>query len=441
MKRDIDIALKNWKNSKIRQPLLLRGARQVGKTYSVKQFGKNNFGNFVVVNFEENSDFIQCFDNFNPQTIIEKISILTNQDIIPGKTLLFLDEIQDCPQAISSLRYFYENMPDLHVIGAGSLVEFALKSENFRMPVGRIQSIFMHPLSFSEFLNALNHTKLNEYLCSVTVAEGIAPAITQKLEELLKLYFLIGGMPKPVDAYCKKISLNEIMILQNNLIRSYEDDFAKYASTAQHKYLKEVWLSAPAMVGKRYKYSNVNSDIQSKYLKEALNLLCDAFCIINVPHSAGNGVPLASEVNPKKFKILLLDIGLMQRALRLDHTILLKNEILQINMGSVAEQFVGQELIASDYNEGKGNLFFWVRDAKSSNAEIDFLINIKNTVFPVEVKAGTTGTLKSLRLFLDEHSQSNIGIRFSMQELSFHDNILSVPLFMVNQLERLLGEL
>ncbi len=437
MQRDISVFLRKWKNSKVRQPLLIRGARQTGKTYSVRQFGKANFENCVEINFEEKPEFGQCFDNYDPKSIIEKISILSNESINPGKTLLFLDEIQDYPSVISSLRYFYEKMPGLHVIGAGSLIEFALKSENFKMPVGRIQSIYMYPLSFGEFLDALNQSKLREYINTINLSDKFESIFEDKLIELLRLYFILGGMPKIVDSYVNSVEMNEIMHLQTGLLKTYEDDFAKYSKTSNHKYLREVFLSAPAMVGKRYKYSQVNNDIQSRYLKEALNLLCDTMCVSKIVHTAANGVPLEAETNDNKFKILHLDIGLMQRALRLEHSILINNNLMQVNTGSIAEQYVGQELIATENRYEKNRLFFWVRDAKSSNAEIDYITVVKNIPVPIEVKAGKTGSLKSMRLFLKEHPNTSFGIRFSLHEFSFHDQILSIPLFMVDQLKRL----
>ncbi len=437
MKRDISIFLNKWKHSKVRQPLLIRGARQVGKTFSIMQFGKDNFENCVAINFEEKPEFGKCFDNLNPKLIIEKISILSNESIRPGKTLLFFDEIQDYPLVISSLRYFYEKMPDLHVIGAGSLIEFALKSEKFKMPVGRIQSIYMYPLSFCEFLDAINQSKLRGYINTINLNDKIESIFENRLTELLRLYFILGGMPKIVESYVNSVEMNEIMHLQTALLKTYEEDFAKYSKTSNHKYLREVFLTAPAMVGKRYKYSQINNLIPSRYLKEALNLLCDTMCISKIVHTAADGVPFEAEKNDKKFKILHLDIGLMQRALRLEHSILFNNNLMQINSGSIAEQYVGQELIALENQYENNKLFFWARDAKSSNAEIDYMAMVENIPVPVEVKAGKTGSLKSMRLFLNEHPNSNFGIRFSLREFSFHDQILSIPLFMVSQLKRL----
>jgi len=346
MERKIDTVLNEWKRSPLRQPLLIRGARQVGKTYAVTAFGKARFENLVSVNFEELSELAGCFSEFNPKTIIDRLSIITRRIIQPGNTLLFLDEIQECPRAITSLRYFYEKMPELHVIGAGSLIEFALQSKNFRMPVGRIQSLFMFPLSFDEFLKAIGEERICKYLNTITPKTGIDPAIKGRLENLIRSFLLIGGMPASVRAFADNISMEEIRRLQLGLIRTYAADFAKYASTAKHKYLKQVYASAPRMVGQRYKYSGVNPDIESKFLKDALQLLCEAMCLTKICHSSGTGLPLAASVNEKKFKLACLDVGMMQNSLGIQTPIALDMPVMQINAGSVAEQFVAQELLA-----------------------------------------------------------------------------------------------
>ena len=276
MERTIDPNLEQWKNSRVRQPLLIRGARQVGKTYSVTDFGKRAFENTVTVNFEERPELSRCFSDFDPKGIIDRLSILTHEPIRPGKTLLFLDEIQECPKAITALRYFYEKLPELHVIGAGSLIEFVLRAEDFRMPVGRVQSMYMYPMSFGEFLMAVGEERLLNHIRKVDLKSGIAPVFVTRLEQLFRQYLLVGGMPSVVNAFRKAVLMDELQRLQSGLIRTYADDFAKYASTAKHKYLKEVYVGAPKMVGRRYKYSHVNPNIEAKFLKEAIGLLCDA---------------------------------------------------------------------------------------------------------------------------------------------------------------------
>ena len=436
MKRAIDQILKQWKDSRFRQPLLVRGARQVGKTYSVTEFGRTAFENTVSVNFEEHPELSRCFSDFDPKGIIDRLSILTRMTISPGRTLLFLDEIQECPKAIISLRYFLEKMPELHVIGAGSLIEFALRAEDFRIPVGRVQSVYMYPMSFGEFLIAVGEERLLDYIYTVDLRIGMEQVFATRLEQLLRQYLLVGGMPGVVNAFENKVLMEELQRLQSGLIRTYTDDFAKYASTAKHKYLQEVYSSAPQMAGRRYRYSHVNPGIEAKFLKEALGLLCDARCLSKVCQASGAGVPLAT-TNERKFKIAFLDVGLMQNALGVRDSIILNNSIMQINAGSITEQYVAQELLACADPYSDKKLHFWAREARGSSAEVDFLIAIEGMPIPVEVKAGARGSLKSLRIFLKEYPKTLLGVRYSMHELSYFDQILSIPLYMISQTERL----
>jgi len=242
LKRKIDQKLVQWEKSRSRRPLLVRGARQVGKTYSITQFGKNQFGNCVTINFEERPELARCFDTLIVDEILERIGILTESEIKPGETLLFLDEIQECPSAIIALRYFYEKLPKLHVIGACSLVEMAFKSEKFRMPVGRISSLFMEPLSFTEFLEAIGRIKLKGYLEHVEMETGVDPIYRPELELALRKYLMIGGMPGIVAAYVEHGPPEEIKLMQSDILQTYQVDFAKYASTSKHKYLKDVYI-------------------------------------------------------------------------------------------------------------------------------------------------------------------------------------------------------
>ncbi|MBW2169383.1 MAG: ATP-binding protein [Deltaproteobacteria bacterium] len=436
LKRKIDQKLVQWKKSRSRRPLLIRGARQVGKTYSVTQFGKKQFGNCVNINFEERPEFAKCFDTLIVDEILERIAILTDSEIKPGETLLFLDEIQECPSAIIGLRYFYEKLPELHVIGAGSLVEMAFKSENFRMPVGRISSLFMEPLSFTEFLEAIGRIKLKGYLEHVEMETGVDPIYRPELELALRKYLMIGGMPGIVAAYVENGPPEEIKLMQTDILQTYHVDFAKYASTAKHKYLKDVFQTAPRLIGNQCKYVHINPHVQSRDLKEALTLLTEAKCLYQVFHSAGQGIPLESQINPKKFKLLFLDVGIMQRALGLDSVIMLEEDLMTVNRGNVMEQFAGQQLLAAMDPFEERRIHFWAREKKSSQAEVDFLTTYKGMVFPMEVKSGKSGTLKSLRLFLEEHPGTPFGIRFSMNELSWYDRILSIPLYMAEYWRR-----
>ncbi len=441
LKRQIDAELQKWYISSIRRPLLVRGARQVGKTFSIQQFGATSFENCVTINFEERPEYAECFRTLDTAEILEKISILASREINPGKTLLFLDEIQECPRAITALRYFFEKLPMLHVIAAGSLLEFIFNSPDFRMPVGRVSSLFMYPLSFSEYLEGVGQHKLNQYLLGIDLNAPPEPVFREELTKHLRKYMIVGGMPEIVSKYESGISTEEMKALQASLLQTYQADFAKYGSTAQHKYLKEVFSAVPRLIGDRCKYSNINPDAQSRDLKNAIGLLRDAKCIYTVCHSSGQGLPLESQVNRRKFKLLFMDLGLMQQALGLDSQLMFEKDILSIHRGAVAEQYIGQQLIASTTSYDEGRLYFWARDSRNSRAEVDYLVTKGADILPVEVKGGKTGRLKSLRLFLDEHANSPLGIRFSQHELSWENPILSIPLYLAEHWKRLAGKI
>lgn len=418
-------------------PLLLRGARQVGKTFTVETFGQTYFTNTLTINFERQREYLACFaDSLDPKNILTAIKLISRESIIPGKTLLFLDEIQECPRAIMSLRYFKEMMPELHVIGAGSLLEFALNQTGFRMPVGRVQSLYLKPLSFREFLGALGYQELDNYLSTTELNTKINPAIEQHLHTLLHQYFSIGGMPAIVKCFMETQDWRQCQILQSSLLSTYRDDFSKYAKTSQHKYLQRLLEQAPSMCGQHFRYSKVDPDMQSRELKSALEALQYAGIIYKVHQTNAAGLPLNAQLKEKKFKLLFLDIGLVKASQMLDVELLQQKDLLLINRGMLAEQFVEQELLAYMDPYLPQPLYYWEREKKGSEAEVDYVMNINDKIIPIEVKAGKTGSLRSLQLFLTE-KQQKIGLRLSMQPLSFHDRILSVPLYMLCELRRL----
>lgn len=440
MKRDIEKDLFKWKEQKDRLPLLLRGARQVGKSYTIEYFGKKAFKNLVVVNFEFQPELKECFSTLDPTEIINKLQLIIGVKIEEENTLLFFDEIQECPNAITSLRYFKEKRERIAVIGAGSLMEFALKSPDFRMPVGRLQFLYLEPLSFGEFLSVSGNQQLRDYLGGVRLDSDFDEAVHRRLLELLRLYFILGGMPAVVKNYIENKDLLNCQRIQNSLLQTYRNDFGKYAKLSEYKYLQKVFDISPRLVGNRIKYSNIDPDSKSVDLKKALNLLILAGIIKQVYATSASGVPLGAQVNELKFKINFLDVGLMQNACGLEADLVMAKDLMQINSGAVTEQFIGQELRAYLDRYISYQLFFWARDKKSSSAEVDYIINIGSTILPVEVKSGKTGTLRSLKLFMED-KKSPIGIRFSQDKLSYYDNILTIPLYMVEQLSRLTKEI
>ena len=311
MKRDIYKVLCEWQKNISRRPLLIRGARQVGKTYIINKFGENEFDSIVSLNFEKNPEFKEIFSSLDPQDIIEKITLFTGKRIEHGKTLLFLDEIQECVSAITAMRYFYEEMPLLHVIGAGSLLEFTLESENIRMPVGRIQYLYLYPLTFGEFLEALGKIELRKYIMDKKRLESIPETLDSKLNEYLRKFFILGGMPAIIQEYCETRDIIICQRIQRSIIDTYLDDFGKYARKSKHQYLYKLFNAVPKMVGQKFFYSHVDNTIKSRELKEALELLEMAGIMRKIKKVSGAGIPLEASAKENHFKMLFMDVGLL----------------------------------------------------------------------------------------------------------------------------------
>ncbi|MBI4687643.1 MAG: ATP-binding protein [Nitrospirae bacterium] len=436
MRRDIEKDLILWKSQKERYPLIIRGARQVGKSYLIETFGRAHFQNLVVVNFEFQPQLKDCFKSLDPFEIVNKLQMLLGTQIRADNTLLFFDEIQECPQAIMSLRYFKEKMPALAVIAAGSLLEFAMRSPDFRMPVGRIHFLYLEPLSFSEYLDATGNEKLRQFLSEVSLTDAIDDVIHKKLLELLRIYLIVGGMPAALKEYLATKDLMNCQRIQTALLQIYRSDFGKYAKTSQHKYLEKVFNAAPRLAGQRIKYSSIDPDTHSRDLKNALNLLALAGIVKPIYLTKASGLPLGAQINEQKLKLNFLDVGLMQNACGLQGLLITENDFMQINAGAVAEQFTGQEIAAYSDKHQERSLYFWAREKKGSMAEVDYVINIGADIIPVEVKSGKEGWLKSLRMFIEEKN-SRLGIRLSQDKLSYYDKILSIPLYMAEQMTRL----
>lgn len=443
MHRHLLKALLEWKDSPHRLPLLLRGARQVGKTYLVEYFGNNHFDDFMNINFELEPEYIECFNSFDPKDILQAIEFKSHRKIIPGKTLLFLDEIQDCPKAIQSLRYFKEKLSKLHVIGAGSLLEFVLNEEEIKMPVGRVQYMYLQPLSFREFLDVMKHDIFLEAIENGTLKQPINEIAHKELNKLVQQYIVLGGMPAAINAYQLDQDISAVQTIQNAILSTYRDDFGKYASKTDYKHLQAVFQEAPSLVGKQVKYVDISRDARSRELKHAISLLQKAGLLYQIFSSQASGLPLNALIDEKKFKMAFLDVGLMSRATRISIETLLKGDLILLNRGAFAEQFVGQELISYAPSDEMPELYYWSRDIPHSTAEIDYLLQYNDKIIPVEVKAGKTGTLKSMRIFMEEKKKSTnipLGIKVSQNHLEYHENILTIPLYLLSEWRRLLSE-
>jgi predicted AAA+ superfamily ATPase len=411
MKRLIDSVFSEWKVSSRRKPLIVRGARQVGKTFSITGLGRSHFKNLIIIDFERDSKFINIFENdLNPDRILNDLELAVGQRIISGETLLFFDEIQECPKAIMALRYFFEEKPELHIIAAGSLLEFALGEISF--PVGRVQFAEICPLNFIEFQMALGNEKAVEYLTGTP--EELSETAHQFLLSQLKDYFFVGGMPEAVKTYTESKSINRAIEVQGEICNSLKQDFAKYNPHVDKNCLTDVFISVAKNVGKQTKYATLSQDFSNPTIKKAYDTLVQAKLVCKINSVNPHGFPLSSTTS-RVFKSSLLDIGIMNYLCGIYKTDeYFNNDLLGIYRGAMAEQFVGQEL-ASNRN---GALYYWSRQAKSSSAEVDYIIALNDKIIPVEVKSAKAGSLKSIHQYLKEFPECTGAYVFSANKYS-----------------------
>ncbi len=435
MNRSVFKELIAWKNSAERKVLLIRGARQVGKTYTVRQLGKD-FPDYLEINLEQNTGIHQVFmQTQDPKQICQLLSAYLGHPIKPGETLLFFDEIQACKPAIQSLRYFYEQLPDLHVIAAGSLLEFALQ-EIPSFGVGRIRQIYMYPLSFDEYLEAIDFEDLLNAKRSASTANPLPDVLHFRLLEHLRTFLVIGGMPEVVASFIKTGDYLNCQQILNDLIRAFESDFARYKERSPVLVLQEVFRSVANQAGRKFVYTKAGQNLPITKVQEAFELLRMARLVFPVYHTAADGVPLGFNVNTKKFKALFLDMGLLQRlsALELSDFLLARGEEL-INRGPLAELFTGLEIQKYRSPYEPSDLFYWHREARNSSAELDYVIQKGRQIIPIEVKSGSTGKMQSLFLFLKEKKLSK-GIRISTENFGTYGQIDVYPLYAIENLIR-----
>lgn len=431
MERYVFSDLKDWIKKFRRKPLLLRGARQVGKTWLVDKLAQQEFTNYVKVDFEENSELASLFNgDLNPQKICAELELRTGVDIIEGKTLLFFDEIQICPGAIMALRYFYEKMPDLHVIAAGSLLEFVYSEISF--PVGRIQFLEIQPMNFSEFLFALNYDKAAK-ICNKPVVR-VSESTHEFLLEQLRIYWLVGGMPECIKEYMNTKSIKMAAEVQDEICETYRMDFNKYKPKTDINCLNTVFSGIVANVGQQIKYTGLAKDFTIPTIKKAYESLSLAHIARKVKSVSSPGIPLEVYSSGKKFKNLFLDIGLMNRIMGIDYNKMLNHKnLLAIYRGQLAEQFVGQEIVSVT----KKQLYYWARDSKNSNAEIDYLLLSDGKLIPIEVKDGPSGKLRSLHLYRDNYNPP-LSVVFHAGQMGILENekIVFLPLYFAGAFTR-----
>jgi len=408
VKRSIDDVLLNWKDDLDRKPLILRGARQVGKTYSVKAFGSSQFQETLTVDFERLPQLRSLFEpDLDVHRIVEMLELEFKTSVAPGKTLLFFDEVQHCPRALATLRYFFEDLPQLHVVAAGSMLEFQMGKISF--PVGRVESTFMYPLTFEEFLLNTGNEKLNEYRPCLDAAEPVPEFAHHKLMEEMKRFFVVGGMPEAVAKYRRDQSLRNVEKAHKSLYDSYVQDLLKYEKNLGFDAITAILDAIPRQVGSQIKYSLLCEGRSVYKVKTSLHALEKALLVHPVRSSNAGGLPLGGEINRSVIKAVFLDIGLLQYIRGIPAISVLSAEnLLDAYHGALCEQFVGQELVAAGGSQN-GALYYWSRAAKNSSAEVDYLRVKNGIIFPIEIKKGPTGRLRSLHLLLKGHQNIPYG--------------------------------
>ena len=432
--RKIDKELEIWMSDKKHKPILLRGARQVGKSSAVRNLSKK-FEYYIEINFEEDKEARIVFDtsNLTPQLLCEKLVSIYGIPIVEGKTLLFFDEIQSCIPAISSLRFFYEKMPGLHVIAAGSLLEFALE-EIPSFGVGRIRSMFMYPFSFFEFLETTGNPFLLEAVKKSELQNPLDGVLHNKVLYLLKLFLIIGGMPEVVATYVNEKDLLKCQTVLNELTVTLKNDFSKYKKKIPALQISAAFDSVGRQTGNKFVYTDKEQVYSAFQIKNSVELLLMAGLVIPVIHTSANGLPLGAGINPKFRKLMLLDTGIFQRTLGLQLSeILLNDDFDTINKGNIAEMFVGLEVLKASSCFEQTQLYYWQREEPNSCAEVDYVIQQNNTIVPIEVKSGKQGKMQSLHLFIKE-KQSEYGIRTSLENFTQYNKIKVIPLYSIGNI-------
>lgn len=429
MKRDAYKKLLEWKTDPNRQPLLLRGARQVGKTYLLREFGQKKYKQCAYINFEETPGCKSFFElDLKPQRIVKDLGIYLEMKIEPESTLIIFDEIQECPNALTSLKYFCENAPEYHVVSAGSLLGVKL-SQARGFPVGKVNFLNLYPMSFFEFLDAVNRPLLRTMLEDVKTITPIPEPHHVQLIELLKMYFYVGGMPKPVLRYVETDDLIKVRATQNDILKAYMQDFAKHAPPLLVMRITQIWESIPIHLGKenkRFVFTAIKKSARAREYEEAIQWLLDAELIYRVAAITAPRPPLSSYGDHETFKVYLLDVGLLGAMCRLPGRVILEGDQLFVEFkGSLTENYVAQGLKTAN----GGILYYWKSE---KDAKVDFLLEHDGEIFPLEVKSGISSKKKSLLVYKEKY-QPRLISRASLMNLKQDGNCCNYPLYLIER--------
>ena len=457
MQRSMENQLAHWFKKSRRKPLIIRGARQVGKSTLVQNFARMQGLRLVEINLEKHPNLNNIFRSKDLDIILPELELLTGKGLRRENTLLFLDEIQSAPEAIAALRYFYEEMPQLPVVAAGSLLEFVLLKHDFSMPVGRVEYLHLGPLTFKEFLLAMEEDMLLSYMEDFRLSQPLPQTAHLKLLQRQRQYLYIGGMPESILVFKESKSLLDTRDIHRSIIQTYQDDFTKYSQGPTLGHVHTVFNAISRVAGDKVKYAKIAREGKAKNIRHAIELLTMARLFLPAFHSNSSGIPIKAGINRKIYKLYFLDIALLNylNGLEWVHIAALDERSL-LNEGVIAEQFIAQHLAYRLEGLEPPDLFYWLREGKTGNAEVDFVTSIGQTIIPIEVKAGKSGSIKSLQQFAID-KKAELACRFdlnspSMQELSYRTRqkqqvqtadyrLLSLPLYMVEELPRILYEM
>lgn len=436
MKRKIMENLRLWKRQQKRKPLLLMGARQVGKTFLLKKFGEEEYANTLYLNFEDNPRLSKLFDvGLDPKMILKALAIEMNAEIVEGKTLLIFDEVQECPNALNSLKYFCEQAPQQHIVAAGSLL--GVKLAHIKgFPVGKVQFLTLYPLSFLEFLEASGEARLKEFIEGLKEIEPLPPNLHEKILIHFKEYLFVGGMPEAVAEYISSQNVSKVREIQSAILNAYSLDFAKHAPKEHIMKINQVWDSIPnqlARENKKFIYSAVREGGRAKEFEVALQWLVEAGLLYKVQLISTPKIPLSAYADMNAFKLYLVDVGLLGAMAHLPaKTILHENELFQEFRGALAENYVAQELVHSQFL-----LFYWTSAGK---AEVDFILEQESHIYPLEVKSGNSSKKKSLKVYGETYHPPAL-IRCSPMNLRKDGDILNCPIYLTEEIRSLIDTL
>ena len=431
MRRYIKEQLIKWKNRNDRKPLILKGARQVGKTYILKEFGNEEYDNVAYFNFDHDEALKNLFlSTKDPKRILEQLVFAAGKPIMPEKTLIIFDEIQECPDALNSLKYFNEEANEYHIACAGSLLGIKLSHASF--PVGKVEYLEMYPMTFSEFLLADNQENLVQYMESVKSIEKIPDIIYEQLNEKMKSYFIIGGMPEVVKAWVTAKDIETVNSVQKQILNGYEDDFGKHADSATIRIkISIVWesiISQLARENKKFLYQVAKDGARAREYEDAVNWLNDSNIVNKIFNVKKPDFPLNAYTDLSSFKLYMSDVGLLRRKANLDSKIVIEgNRLFEEFKGALTENFI-LNMLMFKYKE-KPNYYVFDKH------EIDFIIQNKNEIIPIEVKAGENINSTSLKRF-NELNENKIAIRFSTRNLDKSGKIINIPIFMAEYIDK-----